>query len=92
LTAPIDVFATGNFIVSAAFSASYSQYNLNVFNGANLGLLQNPGPPTVLNTRGTVTFTLDTTPLPAALPLFATGLGAIGLLGWRRKRKAQALA
>ena len=28
------------------------------------------------------------TPLPAALPLFATGLGALGLLGWRRKRKA----
>jgi hypothetical protein len=30
------------------------------------------------------------TPLPAALPLFATGLGAMGLLGWRRKRKALA--
>jgi uncharacterized protein (TIGR03118 family) len=30
------------------------------------------------------------TPLPAALPLFATGLGALGLLGWRRKRKALA--
>ena len=29
----------------------------------------------------------STTPLPAALPLFATGLGALGLLGWRRKRK-----
>ena len=28
------------------------------------------------------------TPLPGALPLFATGLGALGLLGWRRKRKA----
>jgi hypothetical protein len=28
------------------------------------------------------------TPLPAALPLFATGLGALGLLGWRRKKKA----
>jgi hypothetical protein len=27
------------------------------------------------------------TPLPGALPLFATGLGAMGLLGWRRKRK-----
>ncbi len=27
------------------------------------------------------------TPLPAALPLFASGLGAMGLLGWRRKRK-----
>ena len=31
---------------------------------------------------------LTTTPLPAALPLFATGLGALGLIGWRRKRKA----
>ena len=31
------------------------------------------------------------TPLPAALPLFASGLGALGLLGWRRKRKAAAL-
>jgi len=28
------------------------------------------------------------TPLPATLPIFATGLGALGLLGWRRKRKA----
>ena len=27
-------------------------------------------------------------PLPATLPLFATGLGALGLLGWRRKKKA----
>lgn len=31
-------------------------------------------------------FSNSETPLPAALPLFATGLGAIGLLGWRRKR------
>ena len=27
--------------------------------------------------------------LPAALPLFATGLGAFGLLGWRRKKNRQ---
>ena len=27
-------------------------------------------------------------PLPSALPLFATGLGALGLLGWRRKKSA----
>jgi len=32
------------------------------------------------------------TPLPAALPLFATGIGGFGLLGRRRKRKAQAVA
>ena len=31
------------------------------------------------------------TPLPAALPLFTTGLGALGLLGWRRKRKNAAV-
>jgi len=49
-------------------------------------------------TPGTYTSTWDTTdsfvinivPLPAALPLFATGIGGLGLLGWRRKRKAQA--
>ena len=29
------------------------------------------------------------TPLPTALPLLATGLGGLGLLGWRRKWKAQ---
>jgi hypothetical protein len=46
---------------------------------------------------GTLAFVLNTsapstTPLPATLPLFASGLGALGLLGWRRKRKAQATA
>jgi hypothetical protein len=64
--------------------------------------LQGPG----LGVLGTTTFngaaldfstvTIDTgtgtaTPLPAALPLFATGIGGLGLLGWRRKRKAQAV-
>ena len=39
-----------------------------------------------------LTLTPLATPLPGALPLFATGLGALGLLGWRRKRKAQAVA
>src|SRR3981081_2543027 len=36
--------------------------------------------------------TVSATPLPAALPLFATGLGAMGLLGLWRKRKAAAKA
>jgi hypothetical protein len=40
----------------------------------------------------TATAEVSATPLPAALPLFAGGLGALGLLGWRRKRKAPALA
>ena len=39
------------------------------------------------STEGVWTVTTSGTPLPAALPLFAGGLGAMGLLGWRRKRK-----
>ena len=35
--------------------------------------------------------TLSSTPLPAALPLFAGGLGAFGLLARRRKRKTAAV-
>ena len=27
------------------------------------------------------------TPVPAALPLFATGLGVLGLLGWRKRKR-----
>jgi len=33
---------------------------------------------------------LSTVPLPATLPLFVTGLSALGLLGWRKKQKRAA--
>jgi hypothetical protein len=57
--------------------------------GTTLGLPGNTdGPP--VNRYDAGTFAAVATPLPAALPLFATGLGALGLLGWRRKRKAEA--
>ena len=36
---------------------------------------------------GTLT-DVSAAPLPATLPLFASGLGALGLLGWRRKKNA----
>jgi hypothetical protein len=32
--------------------------------------------------------TVSAVPVPAALPLFATGLAGLGLLGWRRKKAA----
>ncbi|HEY6024802.1 MAG TPA: hypothetical protein VIV34_11590 [Pseudolabrys sp.] len=38
-----------------------------------------------------INISVNQTPLPAALPLFATGLGGLGLLGWRRKKKAVAV-
>ena len=37
---------------------------------------------------GTITSSLATTPLPAALPLFAGGFGMVGFLARRRKRNA----
>lgn len=42
---------------------------------------------------GEVAFSsVSAVPVPAALPLFASGLGALGFIGWRRKRKAAAAA
>ena len=38
------------------------------------------------------TFEGGNTPLPATLPLFASGAGVFGYLGWRRKKKATALS
>jgi hypothetical protein len=32
----------------------------------------------------------SSTPLPAALPLYAAGMGVMGFFGWRRKRKSSA--
>jgi hypothetical protein len=60
-------------------------YTLNPSNGAATFLS---------NVSGTSSFfwgiAPDTvTPLPSALPLFATGLGGLGLLGWHRKRKQE---
>jgi hypothetical protein len=50
------------------------------------GTYQMSGTFTVLNGP------IAATPLPAALPLFAGGLGALGLLGLRRKRTARSIA
>jgi len=49
------------------------------------------GPLMITPVGGNVGTPPAATPLPATLPLFATGLGALGLLGWRRKRKASSL-
>jgi hypothetical protein len=40
--------------------------------------------------RGSTAPPINEVPLPTTLPLFATGLGMMGLLAWRRKRTAAA--
>jgi hypothetical protein len=42
----------------------------------------------ILTSAGNATWA-SAVPLPAALPLFATGLVGLGLLGWRRKKAAE---
>jgi hypothetical protein len=57
-------------------------------NGLTIG--PNPGGKMIANLTAQVTDPpagVSQVPLPAALPLFISGLGAMGLLGWRRKRK-----
>lgn len=41
---------------------------------------------------GVVEADVSPVPVPAALPLMASGLAALGFVGWRRKRKADAAA
>lgn len=69
-----------------------SLFNLTLDTVGNTFSLYNDGSDTGISTD-TATFTpVSATPLPAALPLFAGGLGALGLFGWRRKRKPATFA
>jgi hypothetical protein len=56
--------------------------------GPNFGAIS---PPSITNTTISLVSTPEI-PLPAALPLFATGLGGLGMLGWRKKRRARGVA
>lgn len=74
----------GQIRASSAQIAGVFDECLTVSNGSctSFGIDRATGPGGSLALTST-----DTVPLPAALPLFATGLAALGLFGWRRKRK-----
>lgn len=82
-------------IVPAGYKSFASLFSTLVFDNATIALLGlTPGTYTWTWGSGvaadSLTLNIAQTPIPTALPLFATGLGALSLLGWRRKRKAAA--
>ena len=77
------LFGAGNTVGNLYSDLSGNTY----FSLQDPSSLYNPGDLGLLTIRSEAA----ATPLPAALPLFATGLGAMGLLGWRRKRKNAAV-
>ena len=84
-TATSPLAQSGNSLGSGETSSQFAFYSLLVTSDWTIELL------TPDNETTFVSGSVNAVPLPAALPLFATGLGMMGLLGWRRKKKAAAL-
>ena len=93
-----DGVTSNNFPFAVSQSTSPVSQDLTLFTAPAVDLtsVSISAVPSVIAGNGTVssaiTFTgvsgLQVIPLPATLPLFASGLGALGLLGRRRKRKS----
>ena len=80
------------YYVSNIFNATISVYDSSG-NWLHDITLQTGGFPTLVEDLSVnYSAVLNQTPIPAALPLFASGLGVMGFLAPRRKRKAQATA
>ena len=98
-----DIFLNGNLISSLPDETAVSNFSsltailVNAgssffLSGANVLVfsLFNDAPPAAFRAAVTVSADAAAVPLPAAFPLFAAGLSAMGFMGWRRKRKALA--
>jgi hypothetical protein len=94
----IDSFSTGSIFLAAGThylvlqnTVAFPDYSFfwDMNNGPSTATQSN-APPLGSESFQIIGNNVSATPLPAALPLFATGLGAFGLLGWRRKQKAKA--
>jgi hypothetical protein len=97
-TAAFGNFSYGITLTNAGTGATQLVFNVTDINALSAAsfLLSTGNTPSffaadILSANGnTGTVGVAATPLPAALPLYASGLGALALLRWRRKRKAAA--
>jgi len=82
------VTAVGNLTTLSASNLATGTYYLRLF-----GVITGNSPANSKLTGLSGTFTsVAATPIPAALPLFATALGMMGFFGWRRKSTAAVAA
>ena len=72
------------FSTSNAFKLDLDTFNLNYV------LVDLRNFPFIRTSTGTISESVSTTPLPSGLPLFVTGLLALAMVGWRKKRSLQA--
>ena len=75
-------------LVLSGTLTSTTGINQSAFAIVNANQVGGPGSAVNWSLTNTSSLVPSNVPLPAGLPLFVTGLGAIGLLAWRRKRKA----
>ena len=73
---------------SAGFIDGIFSVRINSFNATFDVVSASADAFTVTGALTSVDGTLATTPLPAALPLFAGGIGAMSVFAWKRKRKS----
>lgn len=75
------------FSISTAFVAGLNYLDFYVHNGGT-GIGNNSGGSNPTALRVELSGTVSPVPLPAAVPLFLTGIGMLGAAAWRRRRKA----
>jgi len=73
-----------NFVISSGFISGLNTLKFNIEdNGVQAGFRAALSGTADVDSQSTV----GVVPLPAALPLYGTGLAIMGFIGWRRKRK-----
>jgi hypothetical protein len=99
-SALLQVFDNGNLVVNQSFStlasaqAYFANQFLNIYLASGFNTVQLSFSEMMSGAEGFsfdyASASVSTTPLPDSLPLFATGLGLIGMLAWWRRKAAMA--